>query len=93
MEHIEEFNDVLILGALCKVLCKVELPAIQVIIKYSNLFEQFVKETLAYYEYDRNNPYGKNYTFSVDRALKLVSKKVDQHIGSGDNCASYSNHI
>lgn len=89
LEYMEEFNDVLILGALCKVLCKVELPALKVITKYSNLFEQFVKETLEYYEYNTNNPYGKDYTFSVDRALELASKKVNSHIGSGDNCAKY----
>lgn len=89
MEHIEELNDVLILGILCKVLCRVGLPSIQVITKHSNLFEQFIKETLEYYLYDGNNPYGGNYTFSVDRALKLVSKERKADDSYGDSYASY----
>ena len=89
LEHMEEFNDVLILGALCKVLCKVELPAIQVITKYSNLFEQFVNETLEYYLCNSDCPYGKDYTFNVNRALKLVSERVYNDISGGDILANY----
>ncbi len=83
-EHIEEFNDVLILGILCKSLCRLDIPAISIIAEYTSLFEQFVKETLDYYYAGIDH-----YTFNVSRALKLVSKEMNQYIDSGNSYAKY----
>lgn len=87
LEHFEELNDVFILGVLCKALCKLDLPALEIILKHKELFESFVSQSISYFENDKA-PYCKDYKFNIDRAMVLVSGGIGSN-GVGTSRARY----
>lgn len=87
LEHFEELNDVFILGTLCKALCKLDLPALEIILKHKELFESFVSQSISYFGNDRA-PYCKDYKFNIDRAMVLVSGGIGSN-GVGTSRARY----
>lgn len=70
MRNIQELEDILVLGTLCKVLGKVGVP-IKALTENSELVGQFVKESFEYYGYT-------DHQFNLDRAIKLLSECSDK---------------
>lgn len=64
----QTYGDILILGSVCKVLCRTS-PSITEPIKNKSLFNQLIKKASRLYE-----NYSKNYTFNLNRAKEFLNE-------------------
>ena len=69
MANMQDFNDVLILGALCESICKIAVP-IKVLIENAETINQFIKESFEYFKVDTHN-----YQFDFYRAFDLLKEE------------------
>lgn len=76
-QNVQDFNDILILGALCESICKVAIP-IEALTENAELVNQFIKQSFEYHKADTND-----YQFDFCRALNLLieeSSEVKENI-------------
>ena len=69
---MQDFNDILILGALCESICKVAIP-IEALTENAELVNQFIKQSFEYHKADTND-----YQFDFYRALNLLIEESSE---------------